>query len=395
MTNPRHVAIIGAGLGGLRTAEQLRTVGFDGVITLVGVERHPPYDRPPLSKQVLTGEWAPERAVLRDADGLAELGVRTVTGLRAVALRGNTVYFADRTQLRADALVIATGARARRFPKQPSGVHSLRTLEQAMTLRRALADAGSLLVLGGGFIGAEVATAARMRGVRVTVLESMPVPCARALGPAVGGLAARLMTEHGVDLRLDAKVTRFVDSHTVELANGERVGADVVLSAVGACPAVDWLHNDQVDTRGGLACDASGRVYGLPGVWAVGDVAAWADPVRGGHFRQEHWTAATDQAAAVARDIVGAEPPPPALPYFWSDQFGLKIQGLGRPDLGDTMAPLSGDGLDGGAIKGTTAGYFTGGKLVGVVGFGAAKWVARCRPLLTRGASRAEALALT
>ena len=394
MSQPGHVVVIGAGLGGVRTAEQLRAAGFEGEISLVGAEPHAPYDRPPLSKQVLTGAWAPERVVLKDGDALAELNVNTHLGVPAVALHEGAVELADGTTLTADAFVIATGADPRTLPGQPDEVHTLRTLDDSLSLRSALEGAKSLLVVGGGFIGAEVASGAADQGLQVTVLEAAPVPCERALGREVGVVCGRLIAEGGVDLRLGAKLSRFLDANTVELAGGDQLTADVVLVGVGAAPALDWVTREGVDTTNGLACDARGRVLGAPGVWAVGDVAAWEDPVRGKHFRHEHWTSATDQAAVAARDIAGAEPPGPTVPYFWSDQFGLKIQGVGRPELADEVLSLKGEGLSGGPIKGTVAGYFAGDRLVAVVGFGAAKWLARYRALVAKGADRAEALGL-
>lgn len=391
-----HAVIVGAGLGGVRTAEQLRNAGYQGSICLVGAEPHVPYDRPPLSKQVLTGEWRPERVVLRDADGLASLNVRSYLGDPAVALRDGKVELADGTVLDADAVVVATGAGARKLPGQPAEVHSLRSLDDALALRAALDGARSLLVVGGGFIGAEVASSARARGIAVTVLEALSVPCERALGSEVGTLCGRLLAESGVDLRAGVQLEGFLDANTVELAGGERISADVVLVGVGAAPEVGWLvdDDDALDTADGLACDASGRVVGASGVWAVGDVAAWADPAGGGRLRREHWTNVIDQAAVVARDIVGVEPPPPSLPYFWSDQFGLKIQMVGWPERADAALPLLGDGLSGGAVKGTVVGFLADDHLVAVVGFGAARHVARYRALIARGADRAEAAEL-
>jgi NADPH-dependent 2,4-dienoyl-CoA reductase/sulfur reductase-like enzyme len=386
--------VVGAGLGGVRTVERLRSSGFEGAVSLVGAETHPPYDRPPLSKQVLAGAWPPERIVLRDKAALASLRVNTYLGAPAVALHEGAVEIADGTTLEGDAFVVATGADSRKLPGQPSAVHSLRTLDDSLSLRTALEQGSSLLVIGGGFIGAEVASSATDRGLRVTVVEALPSPCERALGPTVGAVCGRLIAESGVGLRLSAELTRFVDANTVEMAGGERLRADAVLVGVGAVPALDWLRRDNLDTSNGLACDASGRVVGAPGVWAVGDVAAWEDPLRGGHFRHEHWTSTVDQAMVVARDIVGLGPPLPSVPYFWSDQFGLKIQGAGRPELGDSVAPLRGEGLSGGEIKGTVAGYFAGDQLVAVAGFGAARWVARYQALVAKGAGRAEILAL-
>src|SRR6476646_9013390 len=210
MSQPEHVLVVGAGLGGLRTVEKLREVGFQGRLSLVGGEPRPPYDRPPLSKQVLTGEWEPERTTLRSLEGLDELGVRTHLGMRAVALRPGEVELADGASLHADAIVVATGLAARTLPGQPAGVHTLRTLDDALALRAALERADSLLVIGGGFIGAEVASAARTRGMAVTVLEALPVPSARALGAELGALAGRLMSEAGVDLRTGAQIDQFV-----------------------------------------------------------------------------------------------------------------------------------------------------------------------------------------
>jgi NADPH-dependent 2,4-dienoyl-CoA reductase/sulfur reductase-like enzyme len=397
---PEHVLVVGAGLGGLRTAEQLRSAGYQGRISLVGAEPHPPYDRPPLSKQVLTGAWEPERAVLRDEEALDELGVRAYLGTRAVALRPGRVELADGATLHGDAIVVATGLAARRLPGQPENVHVLRTLEDSAALRATLERARSLLIVGAGFIGAEVASAARARGLDVTVLEVLEVPSARALGERVGVLCGRLFTESGVDLRTCTGPARFLDpaaSVAVELADGTRLEADAGVVGVGAVPTLGWLDGSGldaalVDPAAGIRCEGPGRVVGAADLWSVGDVAAWADPVLGGVRRFEHWTNAGDQAAAVARDILGNPQPAEPVPYFWSDQFGLKIQLVGRPELADGLVALHGDGLTGGAVRGTVVGYVTGDRLVAVVGFGAARRVARYRALLAGGAGRDEAL---
>jgi len=431
MSQPEHVLVVGAGLGGLRTVEQLRSAGFQGRISLVGDEQHAPYDRPPLSKQVLTGEWAPERTTLRSVEGLDDLGVRTHLGMRAVALRPGEVELADGASLHADAIVVATGLAARTLPGQPTGVHTLRTLDDALALRAALERASSLLVIGGGFIGAEVASSARTRGLAVTVLEALPVPSARALGEELGALTGRLITEAGVELRTDVRIDGFVTGSAapdstgsggigcggdasgaggtgdsgacdgggqlgVALADGTRVTADVVVLGIGGVPRLGWVDGapDEGAVPGGLPCGATGRVEGLSGVWAVGDVAAWTDPSRGDRHRHEHWTSAGDQAATVARDILGEPPPPARVPYFWSDQFGLKIQLFGRPEHADTLLPLHGDGLAGGAVRGTVVGLLADGRLVAVAGFGAARFVARYRALLLDGADGAAALEL-
>jgi 3-phenylpropionate/trans-cinnamate dioxygenase ferredoxin reductase subunit len=363
----------------------LRAAGYGGRISLVGGEAHAPYDRPPLSKQVLTGAWGPERTGLRTVAELADLGVRTHLGLRAVALRPGEVELADGAILVGDAIVVATGLVARKLPGQPASVHTLRTLDDALALRAELERVGSLLVVGGGFIGAEVAGSARSRGIEVTVLEALPAPSSRALGPQLGALNGRLLTEGGVHLRTNVRITGFVEGGVV-LADGETVTADAVVVGIGGVPDLDWVGG--VDTARGLACGPSGRVDGLDGVWAVGDVASWA-----GH-RSEHWTNAVDQAAVVAHDILGEPAPPATVPYFWSDQFGIKLQLIGRPDGADELLPLHGTGLDGGPVRGTVVGYLSGGRLVAVAGFGTARLIARYRALVADGADRAAAVEL-
>jgi NADPH-dependent 2,4-dienoyl-CoA reductase/sulfur reductase-like enzyme len=393
---PEHVLVVGAGLGGIRTVEQLRQAGYEGRISLVGAEVHPPYDRPPLSKQLLAGDWEAERLALKEQAALEDLGVRMYLGLRAVALRPGEVELADGSVLTADAIVLATGVEARRLPGQPEKVHTLRTLDDALDLRDELDKASTLLVVGAGFIGAEVASTAIGKGVQVTMVEAAPVPLVRGLGPEVGALAARLIREGGVDLRTGVALTGFVEPSgpgvAVELADGSRIEADVALVGIGGRPDLDWLADTGLDLRDGIPCDAQGRVVGLDGVWAVGDAAAWDYPTLGGRHRHEHWTSTTDQATVVARAITGTEPPPTTVPYFWSDQFGLKIQLIGRPDLADAIVPLHGDGLAGGTIKGTVVGYLRGERLVAVAGFGAARYIARYRALLLNEADRAQAL---
>ncbi|WP_029433965.1 NAD(P)/FAD-dependent oxidoreductase [Blastococcus sp. URHD0036] len=390
---PEHVVVVGAGLGGLRTVEALRARGHAGRITLVGAEVHLPYDRPPLSKQILTGTWEPAKATFKDAEALAALDVDTVFGKRAVGLAGTSVELEDGTSLTGDVVVLATGVTARTLPGQPAGVVTLRTIDDAIALRGAFDSLTSLLVVGAGFIGAEVAWAAHGKGVQVTVLEALPVPVERALGREVGALAGRLFTEAGIDLRCDTRIARFVDERTVELSDGSTVGADLVLVGIGSLPDVSWLDAAGLEIGDGVACDANGRVVGTSGVWALGDIAAWWDASRNRFHRNEHWTTTVDQSAVVACDILGEEPPPPAVPYVWSDQFGMKIQTFGRTDLAEEVAQLHGTGMDGGPVKGTVVGYFAGGVLVGVVGFGAPAKLVRYRAMIAEGASQESVLA--
>jgi 3-phenylpropionate/trans-cinnamate dioxygenase ferredoxin reductase subunit len=317
-------------------------------------------------------------------------------------MRPGELELSDGSTLYGDAVVIATGLVARTLPAQPAHVHTLRTLDDALRLRAAMDRINSLLIIGGGFIGAEVATAARGRGIAVTVLEALPTPAARALGLEVGELAARLFADAGVDLRVGVASAGFLDAGdrvAVELADGTGVEADAALVGVGGVPRLQWLEGSGIDVAGanasgGLRCGSTGRLHGMSGVWAVGDVAVWDDPVHGDAHRHEHWTSASDQAAVVARDILDAAPPLATVPYFWSDQFGLKIQLLGRPERADSVLPLHGDGLDGGPVRGTVAGYLAGGRLVAVVGFGAARLVSRYRAQVAASAPRADVVEL-
>lgn len=395
---PQHVLVVGAGLGGLRTVEQLRAKGYEGRISLVGEEVHAPYDRPPLSKQLLAGDWEPARVALRSPAAYDDLAVRCYLGTRAVALRPGEVELADGATLHADAIVLATGLVARKLPGQPERVHTLRTLDDALALRSALLDAGSLLVVGAGFIGAEVASTARGLGVEVTVLEALTVPFARTMGEAVGGLCARLLTESGVTLRTGTALARFeadLDGPvTVELTDGDRIEADVAVVGIGGAPELGWLADTGLDLTNGIPCDSTGRVDGLTGVWAVGDVAAWADDDLGVRIRHEHWTSATEHAAVVAAAIAGADAPAASVPYFWSDQFGIKIQLFGEPRGVEETIALHGEGLDGGTLKGTVVGYLRGGRLVAVAGLGAARLVARYRALISAGDDRDAAVEL-
>ncbi|GAA3391439.1 NAD(P)/FAD-dependent oxidoreductase [Cryptosporangium minutisporangium] len=395
-----HVVVVGAGLGGVRTVEQLRANGYEGRITLIGAEEHPPYDRPPLSKQILSGVWEHDRVILRDKPALDELNVSYRLGAAAVGLRvapegEHIVELEDGSTVSGDAVVIATGVTARTLPGQPDAVWTLRTLDDATALRDALGDSQSMLVVGGGFIGAEVAHAARTRGLDVTVLEAAPTTCERALGPQIGALTARLFTEAGVDLRCGTPLSRFIDAHTVELGDGSTLSADIVLVGIGATPDLGWLAGSGLDTSDGIACDRIGRVIGAPNVWALGDVAAWWDTERDARCRTEHWTTTVDQAAVVAKDILDQELPAPAVPYVWSDQFGLKIQLVGRPDLADNVLPLVGEGLDGGPVRGTVVAYLAGDRLVAVAGFGAPRYLPRLRGLVATGAHRGTVLSLT
>ncbi|MXY87178.1 MAG: FAD-dependent oxidoreductase, partial [Chloroflexi bacterium] len=342
-----RVVIVGASLAGLNAAEALRDDGFEGRITLIGEEPQPPYDRPPLSKQLLTGEWDTERLPLRSEDELTQLqleflGGRAATGLdvgqRLVSLHdGQSVEF--------DGLIIASGARAIRLPfgQDLAGVHALRSQADALRIRDDLEAGGKLVVIGGGFIGAEVASSARARGLDVAMVEALPAPMVGPLGEELADWAANLHLEAGVSLHMSLKVTDLVGSvrvEAVELEDGSRIAADTIVVGVGVRPNVEWLEGSGLTISDGVVCDQFCRA--APMIYAAGDVARWPN-VLFTHFRYdqpqrtmriEHWTNAVEQGMAAARNLL-LESRGEALeafapvPYFWSDQHGLSIMASG------------------------------------------------------------------
>jgi 3-phenylpropionate/trans-cinnamate dioxygenase ferredoxin reductase component len=324
----RSVVIVGAGLAGSRCAETLRAEGFDGRIVLVGDEPLPPYERPALSKEFLAGRR--DGIELRPRAHWDEREIELVLGHRVERLDlGRRTYGGGQP---ADALVIATGARARALPgPTPPGVLTLRTAADAARLRGELAGARRLAIVGAGFVGAEVASTARELGVEVTLIDLTPAPLARVLGEAAGEVLAERYRAHGVDLRMGVGLSRIGTARDgrlegLELADGSVVACDVALIAIGAEPASELLGGDAA----GIETDACGRTA-HEGVFACGDVASAWRPSLGAHVRVEHWTSAAGQAAAVAHAILGRSRPYDDLPYFWSDQFGLRLQHVGHP----------------------------------------------------------------
>jgi NADPH-dependent 2,4-dienoyl-CoA reductase/sulfur reductase-like enzyme len=397
----RGVVVVGASLAGLRAVETLRTEGFDGPVTLIGAEDHLPYDRPPLSKKVLSGEWEPGRVALRRDGGLDALDLDARLGVRAVELDlgGRTVRLTDGSAVAYDALVLATGAEVRRLPGQPDleGLYMLRTLDDSLALRAALTDgAPRVVVVGAGFIGSEVAATARGLGCPVTVVEALPVPLERALGPEIGAACAALHRAHGVDLRLGVGVDGFEGRDRVEgvrLTDGSVVAADVVVVGVGVTPATGWLEGSGLELRDGVVCDAS-LAAGPPGIYAAGDVCRWPNRLFGEEMRVEHWTNAAEQGAHAARTILGVaagEAPSPyaPVPFFWSDQYGLKLQFLGRAGPDDDVRIVHGSKEEHGFV----ALYGRAGRLRGVFGMARPKLVMGYQRLLAQGVSWDDALA--
>ncbi|MGW3293682.1 NAD(P)/FAD-dependent oxidoreductase [Streptomyces xiamenensis] len=346
-----RIVIVGASAAGLAAAETLRREGYDGTLTLVGDEPHPPYDRPPLSKQVLAGQWAPERLALRAPADLAALGLdlRLGTAATGVDPAARTVLLADsgstgERDLSYDGLIIATGVRPRLLPGSGGdAAHVLRTVEDALALRDRLRPGRHLVVVGAGFLGAEAAAVARGLGAEVTLLEPAPVPLAHAVGERIGDLLAGVHREHGVTLRTGVTVREVLDGgRGVRLADGEEIPADDVLVAIGSRPNTEWLAGSGLPVDDGLLCDA--YCAAAPGVYGAGDVARWHHPLFGTALRVEHRTHAAEQGMAAARNLLRPEGRRPfaPVPYFWSDQYDLKVQAYGHLRGHDELAVVAG-----------------------------------------------------
>ena len=361
-----RVLVVGASAAGLAAAETLRREGYVGELTLLGAEPHPPYDRPPLSKQILAGEWEVGRLALRAEEHLADLGLDLRLGATATGLdlAAREVRLADGASVGYDALIIATGVRPRRLPGD--GAHVLRTLDDALALRENLGPGKRLVVVGAGFLGAEAAAVARGLGTDVTVLEPAPVPLAHAVGAEVGAVLAQAHLDHGVDLRTGVSVTAVARSG-VQLADGELVAADEVLVAIGSLPNTEWLEDSGLTIDNGVVCDE--YCVAAPGVYAAGDVARWHNPLFDESMRIEHRTNAAEQGLAVARNLLSpqARQPFAPVPYFWSDQYDLKIQSYGYLRDHDEMAVVDGELASGRFI----AAYRKAENLTGVVALGA------------------------
>lgn len=395
MSAPARVVVAGGSLAGLRTVEALRRGGYAGRVTVLGAERELPYDRPPLSKEVLAGKWDPARAALRTPESYAALDAewRLATAATGLDLAGRAVL-AGGERVPFDALVIATGAAPRRLPGPlPPGVHVLRTLADCLAIRDAFDRAARVAVVGAGFIGGEVAATARARGLDVALIEALPVPLERQLGAVMGAEVAALQRDCGVDVRLGVGVAGFDGSErvrAVRLADGSAVPADVVVLGIGVAPETGWLAGSGLALEDGVLCDERCRAS-APGVYAAGDVARWWNPRYGEAMRVEHWTHATEQAdAAAASLLAGAGPCAPfaPVPYFWSDQHGVKIQLAGRIRPGDEVCVVDGVVSE----RRFVALYGREGRLSAVLGWNRPRLVMQYRRLIRDGARFDDAL---
>jgi len=385
------VVVVGASLGGLRTTQALRRDGFRGRLVLVGAEPHLPYDRPPLSKQVLSGKWDEDQIALLKPDSLEDLEVDLRLGTAAASLdvEARRVELDDGSSIEADAVVVATGASPRHlFAEQ--GVRVLRTIEDSLVLRDAVAAGGRVVVIGAGFIGSEVAATCVELGCPVIVAESLDVPLAAALGTTIGPAVAGLHRRHGVDLRTETSVASVgpggAGTLSVELTDGGRVEAAAVVAGIGVVPEVGWLADSSLELADGVVCD--GTLFAADGVVAVGDVARW--PYRGESVRIEHWQMAADMGEAAATSLLAGRREAPRfdpVPYFWSDQYGMKFQVLGRPGPEDEVVVV-----DGALEDRFVALYRHGQELRAVAALSRPRQLMSYRPLLAARASFDEAL---
>lgn len=390
MTTSGGIVIVGGGLAAARTAEQLRRSEYSGAVTIVSDEDHLPYDRPPLSKEVLRSET--DDVTLKPAEFYDENDITVLmgAGARSVDTAARTVTLTDGRELGYDELVIATGLVPKRIPSFPdlAGIHVLRSFTESLALREEAGSAQRAVVIGAGFIGCEVAASLRAMGVEVVLVEPQPAPLANVLGRQIGELVARVHRAEGVDVRCGVGVAEVLGTDRVEkvvLGDGSEVPADLVVVGIGSRPAVDWLEGSGIALDNGVVCDAEGR-SSAPHVWAIGDVASWRDTV-GNQVRVEHWSNVADQARVLVPAMLGKDVPEVvSVPYFWSDQYDVKIQCLGEPEADDIVHLVEDDG------RKFLAFYERDGVVAGVVGGGMPGKVMKSRAKIAKGAPIADVL---
>lgn len=382
------ILIIGASVAGTRAALSLRQRGFAGSITLLEAEDRWPYDKPPLSKESLTGEGTGQAPALLTQEIAEELSLDVQLGSRATALdpQARTVTTADGRTFSYNNLIIAAGAAARALPTPDgmAGVHTLRTQADADALRTAMATKPRVVVIGAGFIGAEFASAARQQGLDTTIIEAMDVPMSHLFGPEVGAEVASIHQANGTHLRAGARFKNFVGRDHVEgieLEDGTVLPAELVLVGIGVTPNTGWLAGSGLPIENGIDVNESFGVVGFPDIYAIGDLAMRHHPLLGITARIEHWTNAGEQADALAAILTGGEPSAAQLPYVWSDQYGQRFQIIGRPSMG-TLSHR-----DGSVAEGRFLAIFAhdDGTPVGAVSYNDAKAITRYRKNHRRG----------
>jgi NADPH-dependent 2,4-dienoyl-CoA reductase/sulfur reductase-like enzyme len=395
----QRLVVVGASLAGLRAVEAARKAGFEGSITLIGAERHLPYDRPPLSKEFLDATEPGAETLIpffRSNDVFAdELKIELLLGAAATGLdvTRKAVLLGER-EVGYDALVIATGSELRTLPGSGhlEGVYGLRTLDDALAIRAALDRGARTVVIGAGFIGSEVASSARKRGVDVTVIESLPTPLVRPTGSVMGAAIAALHERNGTSLLCGTGVRALEGDGRVErviLDDGSIIEADLVVVGIGVTPSTSWLEGSGLALDNGVVCDET-LFTGTPGVYAAGDVASWPNPMFGARQRMENWTAAAEQGAAAARNALDPDNAKPyaTVPYFWSDWYGSRIQFVGVPES-EEVALVDGDAD---TDDRWTALYRQGDRLVGALTVNGQTVIMKYRRMIGQKCSWADAL---
>lgn len=391
VANTGGIVIVGGGLAGARTAEQLRRAEYDGPITIVSDEQHLPYDRPPLSKEVLRN--ADHDVVLKPQEFYdeARITLRLGNGVTAVDTAAKALTLADGSTLGYDELVIATGLEPKRIPSFPDleGIRVLRSLGESAELREHASSAGKAVIIGAGFIGCEVAASLRQLGVDVVIVEPQPTPLASVLGEKIGALVTRLHEAEGVQVRCGVGVDSVSGDGKVEkvvLSDGTELDADIVVVGIGSRPVTGFLDGSGVEVDNGVVCDSAGRTN-VEHVWAIGDVASWRNEA-GHQERVEHWSNVAEQARVLVPALLGREPASAAVsvPYFWSDQYDVKIQCLGEPAADDVVHLVSDDG------RKFLAYYERDGVLTAVVGGGMPGKVMKARGKIAAGAPIGDVL---
>ncbi len=388
------IVVVGASLAGLRAVEAFRKAGYTDRLMLVGAEEHLPYDRPPLSKAFLHAEEPPVDTTFRPESELEELGVELRLGQPATGLdTEQREIVLGEERLPYSSLVLATGAHARDLPgERLPGVHSLRTVDDAHAIRCALATGARTVVVGGGFIGSEVASAARKRGVDVTIVEAADLPLVHAVGHQMAEVCAGLHAQHGTELRCGVGVSALEGDGQVEqvvLSDGTRLDADLVVVGIGAEPTTGWLAESGLDLNDGVICDEHLRTSAT-GVYAAGDIARWHNPLFDQQMRLEHWTSAAEQGAAAARNALEPSEATPyaTVPYFWSDWYTDKLQMVGVGDADEVQL------VDDPDADRWLALYRRNGLLVGALALNLPGKIMKYRALIKKRASWDEALDL-
>ena len=374
--------IVGASLAGLTCAQSLRAEGYTKKITLIGAEKHFPYNRPPLSKQVLSGKWQAAQTNIDSAEKFTELKLDFLIDYEAIELNvGLQEITTNKHTLKYEELIIATGASVRRLPgtEGMSRVHVLRTIDDALGLRDALVGIKSAVVVGAGVLGSEVISALSEYGIHATVIDRMEAPQLPLTGGHFASRVNELFLEHGVATKYGVEIVSVSENEsgiTFDLSDGLKVSGEIAVVAIGCIPNVDWLANSGLDISNGVLCDSNGLAE--PHIYAVGDVARWHNPVTGKSLRLENQTSAIEQGLAVGKFIATGQPSAPTHPFFWSEIFGNKILMLGSLDAQIPLTIVHGSPSDNRFVAAT----IVNGVTTGIVGWNMPKEFRQSRSMM-------------